>query len=75
MHRTYRLDGQHVTVTWIHRQHPPVYMIRVAGVPVAGSVERTALGRFRAIDAQGRPLGTFTGLRAAVESVAREARR
>jgi hypothetical protein len=72
---TWRIDGQEVRVNWVHRHHPPVSTIRVAGVPAAGSVERTALGRYLAADAQRRPLGTCVGLREAVESVVREERR
>ncbi len=71
----YLIDGQQVTVTWVYRQHPPVYTICVAGTPTAGSVEKTALGRYRAVDGQGRPLGTFHGLQEAVEWVVREEQR
>jgi hypothetical protein len=45
------------------------YTITVDGMPVPGSIEKTVLGRFLAIDGQGRSRGTFTGLRAAVEHV------
>ena len=72
MLRTYRIDGQQVTVTWVQRHHPLVYTIQVAGVPVAGSIERTALGRYRTVDGQGRSVGTVLGLRAAVARVVRE---
>jgi hypothetical protein len=72
MSRIYRIDGQEVIVSWISRQHPAVYTITVAGTPTAGSVEKTAGGKFHAIDARGRSLGTFLGLRAAVEQVVRE---
>jgi hypothetical protein len=75
MLRAYPIDGQPVIVSWVHRQHLPIYIIRVAGVPAGGSVEKTALGRYLAVDAQGRPLGTFAGLREAVERVVREAPR
>ena len=74
MPKTYRIDGQPVTTTWVYRQHPPVYTICVAGTPTAGAVERTPLGRYRAVDRQGRPLGTFLGLQEAVERVVREER-
>ena len=75
MIRTYRIDGREVTVTWVHRQHPPVYTILIEGTPAPGSIQRTALGRFHAVDAQGRLLGTFAGLREAVERVIREEER
>ena len=60
-----------MTVTWIAQGPSPVYTIHVAGVMTAGSVEKTRLGSYLASDAQGRPLGTFTTLRAAVEHVVR----
>jgi hypothetical protein len=72
--RTYVIDGQQVTVTWVQRQHPPVCTIRVAGMPVAGSIERTALGSYLALDAQRRVLGTSNALREAVEHVIRAER-
>lgn len=75
MFRTYLIDVLHVTVSWVHRQHPPIYTIHVAGTPTAGSVEKTAAGKFLAIDARSRPLGTFVGLRMAVERVVREEQR
>ena len=71
MIKTYHIDGQPVTVTWIYRQHPPVYTICVAGTPTAGSVEKTALGRYRTVDGQRRLLGTYQGLQEAVERMVR----
>ena len=75
MLRTYLIDGKQVTVNWIPRQHPPVYTIVVAGVSTTGSVEKTPAGKFLSLDGQHRLLGTFQGLRAAVESVIREEQR
>lgn len=72
MLRSYVIDGQQVTVTRVQR-HPTVYTIRVAGTPAAGAVERTPLGRYLAVDEQRRPLGTFPGLRPAVERMVRAA--
>ena len=72
MIKTYRIDGQQVTVTGRPRRHPTVYTIHVAGIPLAGSVEKTGLGSFLARDGSRRPLGTFTGLPRAVEQVVRE---
>ena len=74
MLRTYQIDGRQVTVGWVHRQHPAVYTILVDAVPVTGSVEKSAAGRFLAFDAHRRLLGTFQGLRGAVEGVVREER-
>ena len=71
MIKTYLVDGQVVTVTAVYRQRPPVYTIRVAGRPTAGTVERTALGRYRAVDSQLRLLGTYLGLQEAVERMVR----
>jgi hypothetical protein len=71
MSRTYLVDGQQVMVRWISRQHPSVYTILVAGTPLVGSVEKTAVGKFLALDDERRPLGTFLGLREAVELVVR----
>ena len=71
MIKTYRVDGLPVIVTAVYRQRPPVYTIRVAGTPTAGSVERTALGRYRAVDSQRRLLGTYLGLQEAVEHMVR----
>jgi hypothetical protein len=73
--RSYLIEGQPVTVTWVHRQHPPVYTIRIAGTLAAGSVEKTALGRYLAVDDQRRPLGTFLRLADAVEHVVRAQQR
>jgi hypothetical protein len=75
MIRSYLVEGQQVTVTWGHRQHPPVYTILIAGEPTPGSVEKTPIGKFRAIDRHGRSLGTFLGLRAAVQHVVRAEQR
>jgi hypothetical protein len=47
----------------------------MAGEPLAGSVEKTALGRFLASDDHRRSLGTFVGLREAVEQVVRATHR
>ncbi len=69
--RTYIIDGKRVTVRWVQRQLPTRYTILVEGTPTAGSVEKTRAGAFLATDAQGRPLGTFQGLREAVEHVVR----
>ena len=44
MSRIYLIAGQQVTVSWISRQHPAVYTIRIAGTPATGSVEKTAGG-------------------------------
>jgi hypothetical protein len=74
MRRTYLLDGRQVTVDWGHRQHSAVYHIQVASRPAAGSVERTAPGRFMAVDTLRRPLGTFSELREALERVVRQER-
>ena len=74
MRRTYLVEGQQVTVTWASHHHPPVYTVLVAGTPTAGSVEKSASGRFLAFDGQRRLLGTFQGLRGAVECVVREER-
>ena len=71
MGKTYRIDGQPVIVTWIYRHHPTVYTICVAGTPTAGTVEKTALGRYRAVDRHRRPLGTCQGLQEAVARVVR----
>lgn len=75
MLRTYLIDGQQVAITWIPRQLPPIYTIVAAGVPTTGSVEKTPAGRYLALDGEHRPLGTFQGLRAAVECVIREEQR
>ena len=72
MSRIYLIDGRQVIVSWKSRHHPAVYTITVAGTPTAGSVEKTAGGKFHARDDRGRSLGTFQGLRAAVEQVVRE---
>ncbi len=72
MSRTYLIDGQQVTASWISRQFPPVYTITVAGSPTAGSIEKTVGGKFHAIDDRDRSLGYFLGLRAAVERLVRE---
>jgi hypothetical protein len=74
MIRPYLVDGQQVTVSWVwvYRQHPPVHTSHVAGTTTAGSVERTTLGRHLAVDDQRRLLGSFPGLREAVEHVIRE---
>ena len=74
MSKIYLIDGQQVTVTWIPQQRPLVYTIRVAGTPAAGSVEKTAAGKFlvidgQVIDGQRRRPEAFLGLRAAVEHV------
>jgi hypothetical protein len=69
MTRTYDIAGHEVRVTWVYRHHPAVSTITINGTPVPGSIEKTVLGRFLAVDGQGRLLGTFPGLRAAVEHV------
>jgi hypothetical protein len=61
-----------VTVTGIYQQHPRVYTICVAGRPTTGAVEKTALGRYLAVDSHHRRLGTYQGLQEAVERVVRE---
>jgi hypothetical protein len=43
----------------------------VAGTPTAGSVKKTALGRYRTVDGQRRLLGTYQGLQEAVERMVR----
>ena len=75
MSRIYLIDGQQVTVSWISRHHPAVYTIFVAGTRAAGSVEKTAFGRYVALDDQRRPLGTFLRLADAVERVVRAQQR
>ena len=75
MIKTYRIDGYQVTVTGKPRHHPAVYTIHVAGAPLAGSVEKTALGTFLARDGSRRSLGTFIGLPRAVEQVVRAEQR
>ena len=72
MIKTYLIDGHRVMVTGKPRHHPTVYTIHVAGIPIAGSVETTGLGRFLARDGDRRSLGTFTGLPRAVEQVVRQ---
>lgn len=74
MFRRYLIDGQQVTVTRVRGEHVLVYTICVLGEPLAGSVEKTVLGRYRAVDDQDRLLGTFLGLRLSVEHVVREER-
>ena len=74
MTRSYLIDGHHVTVSWVHRfqrQCHSVYTIHIDGKPAAGSVEKTVNGSFLALDSQRQPVGTFSGLRAAVEHVVR----
>ena len=71
MFRSYLIDGQPVTVTTVYRHHPRVYTICVAGTPLLGAVERTALGRYLAVDGQRRPLGTYPALQEAVERLVR----
>ena len=71
MSRIYLIDGQQVKAAWVQRQLPRIYTIYVEGVPTAGFVEKTMVGSFLAVDGQGRPLGTFAGLREAVEHVVR----
>ncbi len=71
MAKTYVIDGKLVTVTWTARQQPLIFTIHMAGTPVAGLVEKTALGTFLARDRHRRPLGTFAGLHRAVEQVVR----
>ena len=75
MSRNFLIDGQQVTVSWISRHHPAVYTIFVAGAPTAGSVEKSVVGKFHALDDRGRSLGVFQGLRAAVEQVVRAEQR
>ena len=75
MIKTYLIDGQQVMVTGKPRHRPAIYTIHVAGIPIAGSVETTGLGRFLARDGHRRPLGTFSGLPRAVEQVVRAASR
>ena len=59
MLRTYLSDGHQVTISWVYRQHPLVYIILVEDRPTAGT--------FLAIDARSRPLGPLIRLRMAVE--------
>ena len=75
MLRTYLINGQEVTVNWVPRDHPPVYTILVEGAPIAGSVEKSAGGRFLAFDDQHRLLGSFQALYGAVVCVVREEHR
>jgi hypothetical protein len=71
MLRTYRIEGQQVTITWTPRHHPPVSGIRIAGTLAVVSLEKTAGGTFHARDDHRRPLGTFLRGRDAVERVVR----
>ena len=71
MTRNYLIDGKEVLVTWAPRQHPAVYEILIDGRPIPGSVEKTRLGEFLARDEHGAVIGTFLGLRRAVEQVVR----
>jgi len=75
MAKTFLIDRQPVTVTAGYGQHPRVYTICVAGRPTAGTVEKTALGRYRSVDGHHRLLGTYLGLQEAVAHVVRSERR
>jgi hypothetical protein len=75
MLRMYDIDGQDVIVAWVPRCHPRPAQ---SGWPESlwpALWRKTALGRFLASDDHRRSLGTFVGLREAVEQVVRATHR
>ena len=69
MAKTYFIDGHQVIVSRCPKHLPKVYTIYIAGTPATSTVEKTLAGRFLALDDQRRVLGTYAGLRKAVERV------
>ena len=69
MAKTYFIDGQQVIVSWRQKHLPRVYTIHIAGTPATSTIEKTLAGSFLALDDQRRVVGTYAGLRKAVERV------